>query len=69
MSLEQTLHKKMVKMVLGGVAKLEDTEIEQSVLESVKASAKPKIRGIKEFFLCGIREMKRDLKKTQKRKS
>lgn len=67
MSLEQTLHKKMVKIVLGGVAKLEDTEMEQSVLESAKASAKPKIRGIKEFFLSGIREIKRDFKKTQKR--
>ncbi len=68
MSLEQTLHKKMVKMVLGGVAKLEDDEMEQSILESAKASAKPKIRGIKEFFLSGIREMRRDLKKTHRKK-
>ena len=55
-------------MVLGGVAKLEDDEMEQSILESAKASAKPKIRGIKEFFLSGIREMRRDLKKTHRKK-
>jgi|GEM_PF-417123 hypothetical protein len=67
MAIDEGLHKRMVKMVLGNVAKIEDDEIEKSVLDSVKESAKPKIRGLKNFFLAGINEMKRDIKKTQKK--
>lgn len=67
MALDEGLHKKMVKMVLGNVAKIEDDEVEKSVLDSVKESAKPKIRGIKDFFLSGFRELKRDMKKSKKK--
>ncbi len=67
MALDEGLHKRMVKMVLWNVAKIEDADVEKSVLDSVKESAKPKIRGIKDFFLAGINEMKRDMKKTKKK--
>lgn len=67
MALDEGLHKRMVKMVLWNVAKIEDADIEKSVLDSVKESAKPKIRGIKDFFLAGLKEMKRDMKKTKKK--
>lgn len=67
MSLDEGLHKRMVKMVLWNVAKIEDADVEKSVLDSVKESAKPKIRGIKNFFLAGLKEMKRDMKKTKKK--
>ena len=73
MALDDSIHKKMVKVVLGKMAwldelqKIKDTE-EESIINSVKESAKPRIRWIKEFFLLWLREMKRDFKKT-KRKS
>ena len=47
---------------------LQNTDEDISIIDSVKESAKPRIRWIKEFFLLWLREMKRDLKKT-KRKS
>lgn len=73
MALDDSIHKKMVKVVLGKMAwldeleKIKDSE-EESIIDSVKESAKPRIRWIKEFFLLWLREMKRDFKKT-KRKS
>ena len=74
MSLEDSIHKKMVKVVLWKMAwldKLDELQKEGddiSIIDSVKESAKPRIRWIKEFFLLWLREMKRDFKKT-KRKS
>lgn len=67
MSFEQSLHKKMIKIILWSVTKMGNTDLENSVLNSVKESAKPKIRGIKSFFVCGLNELKRDIKKTQKK--
>ena len=73
MALDDSIHKKMVKVVLGKMAwldeleKIKDSE-EESIIDSVKESAKPRIRWIKEFFLLWLREMRRDFKKT-KRKS
>lgn len=74
MALDDSIHKKMVKVVLWKMAwldklnELQNTDEDISIIDSVKESAKPRIRWIKEFFLLWIREMKRDFKKT-KRKS
>lgn len=67
MAIDEGLHKRMVKMMLWNVAKIDETDIEKSVLDAVKESAKPKIRGLKDFFLAGINEMKREIKKTKKK--
>jgi hypothetical protein len=72
MALDDSIHKKMVKVVLGKMAwldeleKIKDSE-EESIIDSVKESAKPRIRWIKEFFLLWLREMKRDFKKTKRK--
>ncbi len=74
MALDDSIHKKMVKVVLWKMAwldklnELQNTDEDISIIDSVKESAKPRIRWIKEFFLLWLREMKRDFKKT-KRKS
>ena len=67
MSLEQNLHKKMMKMILGTVVHIEDTEQSEAVLSAIEDTAKPKARGIKQFFLSGINELKRDIKKGKKK--
>ena len=67
MSLEQNLHKKMMKMILGTVFHIEDTEQSEAVLSAMEDTAKPKARGIKQFFLSGINELKRDIKKGKKK--
>lgn len=67
MSLEQNLHKKMMKMILGTVVRIEDTEQSEAVLSAMEDTAKPKARGIKQFFLSGINELKRDIKKGKKK--
>ena len=67
MSLEQNLHKKMMKMILGTVVHIEDTEQSEAVLSAMEDTAKPKARGIKQFFLSGIKELKRDIKKGKKK--
>lgn len=67
MSLEQNLHKKMMKMILGTVVHIEDTEQSEEVLSAMEDTAKPKARGIKQFFLSGINELKRDIKKGKKK--
>jgi hypothetical protein len=72
MALDDSIHKKMVKVVLGKMAwldeleKIKDSE-EESIIDSVKESAKPRIRWIKEFFLLWLREMRRDFKKTKRK--
>ena len=74
MALDDSIHKKMVKVVLWKMAwldklnELKNTDEDISIIDSVKESPKPRIRWIKEFFLLWLREMKRDFKKT-KRKS
>ena len=74
MALDDSIHKKMVKVVLWKMAwldklnELKNTDEDISIIDSVKESAKPRIRWIKEFFLLWIKEVKRDFKKT-KRKS
>ena len=67
MSLEQNLHKKMMKMILGTVVHIEDTEQSEAVLSAMEDTAKPKARGIKQFFLSGINELKRGIKKGKKK--
>lgn len=72
MSLEDSIHKKMVKVVLWKMAwldKLNELQKEGddiSIIDSVKESAKPRIRWIKEFFLLWLKEMRRDFKKTKR---
>jgi hypothetical protein len=72
MSLEDSIHKKMVKVVLWKMAwldKLDELQKEGndiSIIDSVKESAKPRIRWIKEFFLLWLKEMRRDFKKTKR---
>ena len=74
MALDDSIHKKMVKVVLWKMAwldklnELKNTDEDISIIDSVKESAKPRIRWIKEFFLLWLREMRRDFRKT-KRKS
>ena len=71
MALDDSIHKKMVKVVLWKMAwldkldELQNTDEDVSIIDSVKESAKPRIRWIKEFFLLWLREMKRDFKKTK----
>ena len=72
MALDDSIHKKMVKVVLGKMAwldeleKMKDSEEEYNI-DTVKESAKPRIRWIKEFFLLWLREMRRDFKKTKRK--
>ena len=74
MALDDSIHKKMVKVVLWKMAwldklnELKNTDEDISIIDSVKESAKPRIRWIKEFFILWLREMRRDFRKT-KRKS
>lgn len=74
MALDDSIHKKMVKVVLWKMAwldklnELKNTNEDISIIDSVKESAKPRIRWLKEFFLLWLREMRRDFRKT-KRKS
>ena len=73
MALDDSIHKKMVKVVLWKMAwldkleELQNTDDDISIIDSVKESAKPRIRWIKEFFLLWLKEMKRDLKKTKRK--
>jgi hypothetical protein len=73
MALDDSIHKKMVKVVLWKMAwldklnELKNTDEDISIIDSVKESAKPRIRWIKEFFLLWLREMKRDFKKTKRK--
>ena len=72
MSLEDSIHKKMVKVVLWKMAwldKLDELQKEGddiSMIDSGKESAKPRIHWIKEFILLWLKEMRRDFKKTKR---
>ena len=71
MAIDDLIHKKMVKVVLwkmAGLDKVPDLDLQDSLIEDIKESAKPKIRWIKEFFLLWVEELKRDLKKTKQSK-
>lgn len=65
MGLEEKFHKKMVKIMLGGLAPLEEEE-KKGLVSEVKEALKPKIRTISSFFSSGIKELKRDLAKVKK---
>jgi hypothetical protein len=67
MALDDSIHKRMVKMVLWSIIPEEERKLESSVIESIKESAKPKIRWIKEFFRIGVKELKKDIIKAKKR--
>jgi len=53
---------------MAGLDKVPDLDLQDSLIEDIKESAKPKIRWIKEFFLLWVEELKRDLKKTKQSK-
>ena len=68
MSIEEKLHKKMVKIMLGGV-KLETPPKERKgMLSNLKDCIKLRIKRIQAFFQSGIDEMQRDMWKTKKSK-
>lgn len=69
MSIEEKLHKKMVKIMLGGVVKLETPPKERKgMLSNLKDCIKLRIKRIQAFFQSGIDEMQRDIWKTKKSK-
>ena len=62
MSIEEKLHKKMVKIMLGGVVKLETPQKEKKgMLSNLKDCIKRRIKRIQAFFQSGIDEMQRDM--------
>lgn len=72
MAIDDSIHKKMVKVVLWKMAWLDnlntiETKEEDSIIEAVKESAKPRIRWLKDFFLLWLSEMRRDFKKTKRK--
>lgn len=67
MSLEDTLHKKMIKIVLGGVAPIEEESPEELARKELKKSWKPNFNRIQAFFVAGIDELKRDIDKVKPR--
>ncbi len=69
MSIEEKLHKKMVKIMLGGVVKLETPQKEKKgMLSNLKDCIKLRIKRIQAFFQSGIDEMQRDMWKTKRSK-
>lgn len=65
MGIEDKLHQQMVKIVLGGVVKI-DSAPEKSFLGELKRAFQPQFKRIKAFFAAGLNEMKRDMQKKQK---
>lgn len=67
MGLEESLHKKMIKIVLGGVAPIEDDSAKKLACDEIKKSWKPSFKRIQSFFTAGITELKRDINKVAKK--
>lgn len=64
MSIGDRFHRKMLQILLKGfwgMIKMDEKE-HQLLQDSLKESAKPKMRGIKGFFCTGIEELKKDMK-------
>ena len=61
MSLGDRFHKKMLKLLLWGIIKLDQAE-EEALINSLAESAKPRMRGIRAFFSMGFQEFKKSIK-------
>ena len=68
MAFDDALHQKMVKIVLWNVIDKTVSPTDQDIANAVKDSAKPKIRGIRSFFLAGFHELKKEVKKSTLKK-
>lgn len=62
------LHKKMVKIILGGVVPIEETDAQKLATEEIKKSRRPNFKRIQSFFADGVEELRRDLNKVHKNK-
>ena len=66
MGFEESLHKKMVRIVLGGVAPIEENQAFSA--SEIKKSRRPSFQRIQSFFAEGVEELRRDLNKATQRK-
>lgn len=66
MGFEESLHKKMVKIVLGGVAPIEENQAFSA--SEIKKSRRPSFQRIQSFFAQGVEELRRDLNKATQKK-
>lgn len=66
MGFEESLHKKMVKIVLGGVAPIEENQAFSA--SEIKKSRRPSFQRIQSFFAEGVEELRRDLNKATQKK-
>ena len=66
MGFEESLHKKMVKIVLGGVAPIEENQAFSA--SEIKKSRRPSFQRIQSFFAEGVEELRRDLNKATHKK-
>ena len=66
MGCEESLHKKMVKIVLGGVAPIEENQALSA--SEIKKSWRPSFQRIQSFFAQGVEELRRDLNKAAAKK-
>lgn len=65
MGLEDKLHQKMVSIVLGGVAKI-DQAPKKTLFSGVRDTLRMRWQRIRAFFRSWIDELKRDIKKNKK---
>lgn len=66
MGFEESLHKKMVKIVLWGVAPIEEKQALSA--SEIKKSRRPSFQRIQSFFAEGVEELRRDLNKATQKK-
>ena len=66
MGFEESLHKKMVRIVLGGVAPIEENQAFSA--SEIKKSRRPSFQRIQSFFAEGVEELRRDLNKATQKK-
>lgn len=70
MAVDDLIHKKMVKVVLWKMAwldKVPNIKLDDSLIEDINETKRPRIRWIKEFFLLWVNELRRDIKKTKEK--
>ena len=66
MGFEESLHKKMVRIVLWGVAPIEENQAFSA--SEIKKSRRPSFQRIQSFFAEGVEELRRDLNKATQKK-
>ena len=70
MAVDDLIHKKMVIVVLWKMAwldKVPNIKLDDSLIEDINETKRPRIRWIKEFFLLWVNELRRDIKKTKEK--